>query len=158
MIAFLVGCAVPSGPDEAPEARAGEPAEAAPIEVAATVSIWLARGDGLEPVPRSVPEKFRFRATLQRLFQGPTPEEAANGFRLEASGATGMSNWRLADGVADVTLVGGCDGGGAALTVADHIRATLRQFPEVRHVRIRDPDGETSEPALPDSLPRCLLP
>jgi hypothetical protein len=122
------------------------------------VSVWFLQGDVLGPVAREVPEAFRYRATLQRLFEGPTPQEAAAGWTLVGSGATGFSRFRLADGVAEITLTGSCDGGGQDLTVADHVRATVAQFPEIRSVRIRDPDGETHDEADPASIPLCLIP
>jgi hypothetical protein len=43
--------------------------------------------------------------------------------------------------------------------VAALIRATLRQFPEIQHVRIYDESGNTKNPdPNADSIPACLEP
>ena len=56
-------------------------------------------------------------------------------------------------------LTGGCDGGGATVTVADQIFRTATQFREVQTVKLRGPDGKTAQPSGPEnSRPDCLEP
>ncbi len=136
-------------------------AEPAPVEVPVPktdVVVFFDRNGALEPVPRKVNEKFVYRATVQNLFEGPTPEETARGLVFHASGATGFSKFRLKDGAAELTLQGACDAGGLAITLASHVRQTLLQFPDIRSVRIFDADGETTDPTDLNSAPRCLTP
>jgi hypothetical protein len=60
-------------------------------------------------------------------------------------------------GVARLTLKGGCDGHGRAITVADQIMATLKSFEHIEWVKIFGPSGRTREPWGPsDSIPDCL--
>jgi hypothetical protein len=131
------------------------------------VRIWLADVGGtagasalVSPVSRSVPETGRAGSALHRLFAGPTIAEQADGLRLVRSHANGFRDLRIGrSGIARVTLTGGCDAGGADLTVADEIMPTLRQFPSADWVKILDPDGETQRPYGPtDSIPDCLAP
>lgn len=96
---------------------------------------------------------------LNALFAGPTPDEEAEGLRLVASEATGAQVIQLADGVAHVQLLGGCDSMGATFTVANLIIPTLTQFDTVDWVKIYDPEGATGQPAgLVHSIPACLEP
>ena len=101
----------------------------------------------------------RPRAVLDALFEGPTPEERARGLALVASGFTGVGSLRIADGVAHVSLVGTCRGGGATYSVANLVRANLLPFAEIAWVKVYDEHGETETPASQaDSIPFCLEP
>jgi hypothetical protein len=112
------------------------------------------------PVRRSVPVPGVARGALHRLYAGPTQAERANGLRLLRSGSTGFTNLSISDSeVARVQLKGGCNSGGATVTVANEIMPTLRQFPTVSWVKIYDPQGTTENPTgLSDSIPACLEP
>ncbi len=78
---------------------------------------------------------------------------------VERSGADGFRDLSIADGIARVTLVGGCDSRGSTMTVANLIIPTLKQFSTVDHVKILSPEGETDSPDGPgDSIPACLNP
>jgi hypothetical protein len=115
---------------------------------------------GTEPylrhVLRRVPPPAVGTGALERLFAGPKAERA-DGLRFVSSGATGFTDLSINDGVARVRLTGGCDSGGSTFTVANHITATLKQFPTVRWVKIYDPAGQTSSPGgHSDSIPLCL--
>jgi hypothetical protein len=111
------------------------------------------------PVWRRVPTPAVAGGALRSLFMGPLPTEFGTGRRLLASGATGFTGLRIADGTAHVRLVGGCDSGGATVTIAGSIFPTLKQFPSVRYVKIYDPSGGTGNPTGPgDSIPDCLNP
>lgn len=111
------------------------------------------------PVARQLQPPALAAAALDALFAGPTAAEQADGLRFVASGATGYSHLHIADGVASVTLEGGCSSGGSTMTVAGEIVPTLKQFSSVDHVKIYAPDGSTEEPTgATDSIPTCLEP
>jgi hypothetical protein len=99
------------------------------------------------------------RDALRRLFAGPTQSELARGLRFVSSGATSWQGLTISEGIARVQLVGGCQAGGSAVTVADEITFTLRQFPLVKAVKVYDQAGFTEEPnGRGDSIPPCLRP
>lgn len=111
------------------------------------------------PVVRMVHPPGVASAALDALFAGPTAAERAEGLRLVTSGATGYRNLHIADGVARVTLVGGCASGGSTMTIAGELMPTLKQFATVTNVKIFAPDGSTEEPGgTGDSVPFCLEP
>ena len=111
------------------------------------------------PVERTVAPSDPARGALDALFAGPSEQERAQGLRLVASQATGISDLRIEDGTAHVTLAGGCSSGGSTLNVGEEIVATLLQFEGVRTVKIYDPQGRTESPDEPgDSIPECLEP
>lgn len=96
---------------------------------------------------------------LDRLFAGPLPGERARGLRLLRSRATGYDGLTVAAGVADLRLTGRCSSGGSTVTVAGEVLPTLKQFPTVDRVVLRDPAGSTLDPDGPgDSIPECLEP
>ncbi|MFI6184051.1 GerMN domain-containing protein [Nonomuraea sp. NPDC051191] len=118
-----------------------------------------ARSPRTTAVTRPVPPPATAFGALRRLFAGPTQDERARGLRFVGSKATGFSRLTVRDGIARVYLTGPVDGGGAAFTVADQIRPTLKQFPAIRWVKIYDAAGRTGAPAGPsDSIPRSLEP
>lgn len=123
-----------------------------------TLRVRFADAGSLATVTRVVPAVSPAHSVLHRLFAGPTIAEKAAGLRFVASGASGFTKVRIADnGVARVWLTGGCDGGGAPITVADESIATLRPLPAIRWVKVYDAQGRTQEPWGPvDSIPLCL--
>src|SRR5512135_1250065 len=95
---------------------------------------------------------------MDRLFAGPTAQEAAHGLVLLTSRSTGFTGLSISNYVARVRLVGGC-GGGSTVSIAGEIIPTLKQFPTVRWVKIYDPAGRTEHPSgNVDSIPECLEP
>jgi hypothetical protein len=123
----------------------------------------LAFTAGREPyvvaVERRVPAGDGIAGALDALFAGPTEQDGAQLLELTASDATGYADLRVVDGVAHVTLRGGCASHGSTITVADLIIPTLRQFDEIRAVKIYAPDGTTESPdGVGDSIPECLEP
>jgi hypothetical protein len=98
-------------------------------------------------------------AVLTQLFLGPTDAEKAQGLAVFLDGATGYSQLSLADGVARVYLTGDCNSNGATYTIANLIDANLKQFPEIKWIKIYDPNGETETPdGQSGSIPFCLEP
>ena len=134
---------------------------------AVTVRVWFLDSQhaatGVEPLFRPVTRQVHppavAGAALNALFAGPTAAERAEGLRLVTSQATGYRGLHIADGVARVTLVGGCSSGGSTMTIAGELMPTLKQFATVKHVKIHAPDGTTEEPGgTGDSIPICLEP
>lgn len=112
-----------------------------------------------QPVDRRVQPPAVAAGALDALFAGPSPAEEAGGLRLITSGATGYQKLHIDNGVAHVTLSGGCSSGGSTMTIAGEIMPTLRQFASVSYVKIYAPDGTTENPAgAVDSIPFCLEP
>lgn len=113
----------------------------------------------VRPVERQVPAAAPEAASLEALFEGPTTEERTGGLRFVASEATGIAEFSILEGTAQVRLAGGCSSGGSTFTVADEIVPTLLQFTSIDAVKIYDPSGETAIPDDPgDSIPFCLEP
>lgn len=109
------------------------------------------------PVVREIHTADAGIRSLELLFQGPRADEAGKGLGFVSSGASGISDLAVSGGIARVHLTGGCDADGAAVTVADQITATLKQFPPVEAVKVYGPDGTTQAPDGPvDSIPSCL--
>ncbi len=87
------------------------------------------------------------------------PAEIAKGMRLLSSRATGFTQVRIADRIAQVRPTGGCTSGGSTVSVAGEIMPSLRQFSTVRWVKMYDPRGRTERPGgRTDSIPACLEP
>jgi hypothetical protein len=113
----------------------------------------------IQPADRAVIRPATAWSVLQRLFAGPTQAEMARGMQFVASGATGVTRLTIRHGVARVYLAGTCSSGGSAITVADEIMPTLRQFSSVQWVKIYDSAGRTEQPTGDDdSIPACLKP
>lgn len=120
----------------------------------------------VRPVLRPVLPLTPATGVMDRLFAGPTPQEAEEGLRVPTfpsptarSGATGFTALSIRDGIARVRLTGGCSSGGSTVTIADEILPTLKQFDTVDYVKIYDPQGRTARPTgRSDSIPECLEP
>lgn len=117
---------------------------------------------GTEPyftyVQRQVLAATPATGVMDRLYAGPTVQEAASGLVLLTSQSTGFTGLSISNYVAKVRLVGGC-GGGSTVSMAGEIMPTLKQFPTVRWVKIYDPAGHTEQPyGNVDSIPECLEP
>jgi hypothetical protein len=98
-------------------------------------------------------------AVLEQLFLGPTADEKAQGLDVFLSGATGFTKLTIGDGIARVYLTGNCNSNGATYTIANLIDANLKQFAEIKWVKIYDQNGETETPAgQSGSIPFCLEP
>ncbi|HSP37592.1 MAG TPA: hypothetical protein VLR26_07555 [Frankiaceae bacterium] len=111
------------------------------------------------PVSRPVLPLTPATGVMDRLFAGSLTGEQASGLGFLNSGATGFKNLSIADGVARVTLTGGCSSGGSTASIAGEIFPTLRQFSSVNWVKIYDPSGHTERPSgHSDSIPFCLEP
>jgi spore germination protein GerM len=106
------------------------------------------------PAPASLPE-----AVLKQLFLGPTDTEVLAGLEVILSGTTGFSNLAIENGVARVYLSGACASQGSTYTIANLIFANLKQFPEIKWIKIYDQNGETETPdGQNSSIPLCLEP
>jgi len=98
--------------------------------------------------------------TLNEYFKGPGAVEKTNfGWIALYNGFTGYSRFELIDGVAHVYLKGTCAPDGRDFNIANLLILNLKQFPEVRFVKIYDQNGATQNPlGAADSIPACLAP
>ena len=100
------------------------------------------------------------QTALDEYFKGPgATERFSFGWIALYNGFTGYSMLEIRDGVAHVLLEGTCTPDGRDFNIADLIILNLKQFPEIRFVKIYDENGTTRNPdGLSDSIPACLEP
>jgi hypothetical protein len=100
------------------------------------------------------------QSALDEYFKGPgSTERYYYGWIALYDGFTGYSKLEIRDGVARVYLKGTCVPDGRDFTIADLIMSNLKQFPEIRFVKIYDESGATQTPnGSSDSIPACLQP
>jgi spore germination protein GerM len=104
------------------------------------VSVWLARGEKLEPVTRSVPSVPRIGAeAVKALLAGPTATETRNGFTTAVPKETRFLDLVIdAGGIAKVDLSRDFESGGGTLGLTlrlAQVACTVGQFPTVKGVR-----------------------
>ena len=101
-----------------------------------------------------------YEGLLNEYFKGPgATERFTYGWIALYNGFTGYSRFELINGVAHIYLEGTCDRAGATYTIANLLNLNLKQFPEVRFVKIYDENGSTQSPTgFVDSIPACLQP
>lgn len=97
---------------------------------------------------------------LDEYFKGPgATERTSYGWIALYNGFTGYNRLEIRDGVAHVYLTGVCDRAGATYTIANLLTYNLKQFPEIKFVKIYDQNGTTQNPGgSSDSIPACLQP
>jgi len=100
------------------------------------------------------------QTALDEYFKGPgATERFSFGWIALYHGFTGYSRLEIRDGVTHVFLTGTCTPDGRDFNIADLITLNLKQFPEIRFVKIYDENGTTQNPdGLSDSSPACLQP
>ena len=100
------------------------------------------------------------QSALNEYFKGPgSTERFSYGWIALYNGFTGYSKLEIRDGVAHIFLTGMCTPEGRDFTIANLITLNLKQFPEIRFVKIYDENGGTQDPnGLNDSIPACLQP
>lgn len=98
------------------------------------------------------------QTVLDEYFKGPgSTERFQFGWIALYNGFTGYSRLEIRDGVAHVYLTGTCTPDAQDFNIADLILLNLKQFPEIRFVKIYDENGSTQNPdGLSDSIPACL--
>jgi germination protein M len=123
-----------------------------------TVSVYLTRGEGVEPVQRVVPQVPRIgSAAVEQLLAGPTDAEAAAGYGTHIPAGTRLRDLAITDGVAVVDLSSEFDAGastfGVSLRLAQ-VACTLDAFVTVDGVRfaidgqvvdVFDGDGQVTD-------------
>jgi hypothetical protein len=99
-----------------------------------------------------------YQALLDQYFKGPGfTEKYTYGWIALYDGFTGYSKVEFADGVARIYLNGACNRVRTYYTIADLLKANLKQFPEVKFVKVYDEKGQTLNPdGASDSIPLCL--
>ena len=109
---------------------------------------------------RWVRSNMQPQGALNEYFKGPgATERYFYGWIGVYNGFTGYSRLEIRDGVAHVFLTGTCTSEGRDFTIANLIMSNLKQFPEIRFVKIYDENGQTQDPnGLSDSIPACLQP
>jgi len=98
------------------------------------------------------------QAALNEYFKGPgATERFSLGWIAIYNGFTGYSRLQIRDGIAHVFLTGVCAPDGKGFNIVALINLNLKQFPEIRFVKIYDQNGQTQNPTgLSDSVPFCL--
>lgn len=112
------------------------------------------------PVTRFAPSsKNVINSVLDEFFKGPGDVERNQGLAVVNNGFTGYSKLEFVNGGVYVYLAGKCQSNGTLYTIARPLMANLKQFPEIKFVKIYDQFGHTREPAARvDSIPACLDP
>jgi hypothetical protein len=97
---------------------------------------------------------------LDEYFRGPGATERSNyGWVGIYNGFTGYSKFEIVQGIARLYLTGSCERTAPGYTIADILIYNLKQFPEIRYVKIYDQNGLTKDPfGISDSVPACLQP
>lgn len=100
------------------------------------------------------------RTVLEEYFRGPGDTEATQfGWVAVYSGFSGFTRFEVREGVAFVYLKGVCAPEGQGYTIADAVMVNLKQFDEIRYVKLFDQNGDTQDPdGRGDSIPACLAP
>ena len=81
------------------------------------------------------------RAVLDEFFKGPTSNELESGLILVSNGFTGYSKLDLSGSIARIYLKGNCKSTGLMYSVAQPLITNLKQFPEIKYVKIYDQYG-----------------
>lgn len=100
------------------------------------------------------------RGVLTEYFKGPgATEKYYYGWTAIYDGFTGYSKVEISDGIARVYLTGACRPANPAYTIADTLTYNLKQFSDIKYVKIYDQNGLTKDPfGISDSIPACLSP
>jgi hypothetical protein len=131
---------VPTGPSTTATTAEGATTTTAAAGATTEVSVWLARGELLEPVPRTVPRVPRIGAeAVKALLAGPTAAEARDGFTTAVPKETRFLDLVIdGDGIAKVDLSREFESGGGTLGLTlrlAQVTCTVGQFPTVKGVR-----------------------
>ncbi|MEP0804812.1 MAG: hypothetical protein HRF47_04950, partial [Chloroflexota bacterium] len=99
-----------------------------------------------------------YTSVLNEYFKGPgSTERYSYGWIAVNNGFTGYSRLEVQDGIARVYLTGACISEGKEFNIADLLSLNLKQFPEIRFVKVYDQNGSTRDPdGASDSEPACL--
>lgn len=132
-----------------------------------TVSVYFTNTEryavGTEPYETKVERKVDIKkddkvAVLEELYRGPTLTERQQHLALTANETTGATlAFNSTTGVANVYLQGKCDSKGASYTIYNLLSVNLKQFKDVKTIRVYDPQGDTLSPTG-NSSPGCLQP
>ena len=118
-------------------------------------SLTLAAGKRWAATSANLPQ-----FVVDQYFKGPGyVEKYIYRWTAPLSGAIGYSRLEVADGIARLYLAGGCNSQGSTFTIAQPLMRSLKQFSEIKFVKIYDQNGETEMPdGDQDSIPACLEP
>ena len=137
MAVVAVGCGDPNEGGTGPSTT-GAPGTTVAGETT-DVTLYLTKGERLEPVTRAVPKVTRIGGeTVKALLAGPTPQESAAGLGTAIPAGTRFLDLNIADGVARVDLSREFESGGGTLSLTmrlAQVACTLDQFDTVDGVR-----------------------
>ncbi|HXF73653.1 MAG TPA: Gmad2 immunoglobulin-like domain-containing protein [Actinomycetota bacterium] len=141
----------PGGPAGTPSGSptgGAAPPTSPPSGETMTFEVWLARGDRLFVVHRTVPASPRVgTAAVQALLGGPTDEERAAGLTTAVPEGSELLGLTVERGLATADLSGAFASGGGTLSVRMRLAQlvyTLTQFPTVEGVAV-ELDGRPVE-------------
>lgn len=146
-----------TGDNDAPPPGGEDPDDPAPSTVDVQI-LLVEAGDppALRAVGRAVEPPPEVGA-LVALSDGPTAAERDAGLEVRTSGVHEIVDLDLRDGVATVTLTGGCEPEADGVTIAHHIIPTLRQFDTVDQVHLAHADSANGvQTEHGDVVPACL--
>lgn len=131
---------VPGRPDPTVATSTPDTTPATTTAGTTQVTIWLARGEKLEPVTRVVPSVPRIGAeAVKALLAGPTATETRNGFATAVPADTRFLDLAIdSAGIARVDLSRDFESGGGTLGLTlrlAQVTCTVGQFPTVKGVR-----------------------
>jgi hypothetical protein len=134
---LAVGCGDPGDGGTGPGSTA--PSSTTVIGETTEVTLFLTKGERLEPATRAVPKVTRIGGeTVKALLAGPTAEESAAGLGTAIPAGTRFIDLNIADGVARVDLSREFESGGGTLSLTmrlAQVACTLDQFDTVDGVR-----------------------
>ena len=142
MLALALVAAACGGPDDGVDTGPGTTGTPATTASGPTtdVTLYLTKGERLEPVTRTVPKVTRIGAeTVKALLAGPTAEEQAAGLGTAVPTGTRFVDLNIAGGVARVDLSREFESGGGTLSLTMRLAqvvCTLDQFDTVDGVRL----------------------
>jgi len=102
-----------------------------------TVSVYLLKGEDLQPVARSATGTGVAAAAVRALLAGPSSAEHADGLTSNVPSGTTLRGLTIRDGLATVDLSGRFDDGGGTLSMTSRVAQvvfTLTRFPTVDRV------------------------
>lgn len=169
LLALMLGCGAPApapSPKPAPAPKTAKAAKSkaaktktkAPMEKVGVKLFFVndAKGE-LVAVEREVGSKTIYRNALFFLFKGPNEAETNKGLSVVKSGSAGFSDLKVDGDTISLKLRDGCEKGDGKFTIWDSVHATLTAFDDIKHVKLLDPEGNTTNADGPgDSKPACL--
>lgn len=113
------------------------PTTSRPPVSTSTVSVYLLKGEDLQPVARTATGTGVAAAAVRALLSGPSTAEHSDGLTSNVPSGTTLRGLTIRDGLATVDLSGRFDDGGGTLSMTSRVAQvvfTLTRFPTVDRV------------------------